>query len=658
MLKMDYDCFRSCMPSRFTDSRPISPTVLDTLNPREHVAVASSFFFSVAILCIIGGLGPPINQPTSIIHSAPCSKLTPCAATVAHSFGPLSQLNQATWLTAVMQRPVDIYGVPLAMARPVTFYLSWTVNSVTLNGAPLAASANSTRTAQVVCPPAQTDCSPVFLFGRVLYEPSDFALSVTFQDPLAAFRSEPGLSDGVRFEFRQGNVDARYTNFEVATKVFFCVASMLIWLYFLYCLLRRNHANTLSPTQLWVALLGGLVFWFSDPLFLTFLVRPSVEVAAFSAFCSASYVSLLLFFWLCLADNARLEAELGARWRLDGTARQLGALYWTPKVLLCGVVWVLSISLYVFQRLSQLEDPTFTFSDTFGAAAVMWAQRFAVAFGVLYLLYFVVLLVLAFRRFMALLPSTRYLLAMSVAAIIVTFVGLFSQAFSALRSTSILFLVAQGGPTLYIWNLMFVLRPTTNIPSDWTADTTGVMGNTDHGRDVGVVIREAQEDFGAGALSKEVRSLLPLPFPPFSPPPHTHSSLTRTPLFHHNPRTGSSAPRRSSGRLLAHCSRGSSSAAAACCSSSREGWAPRRPLLGERRVRRFRAQRRRAHPALRCRWSWRRTRPPPHPLAALAARSRGRSAPPHVLQQSDACAKNFFPPLFVSSRVSKRGGRC
>jgi hypothetical protein len=410
------------------------------------------------------------------------------------------------------------------MERTVSFYLTWRVVSVTLNGALLTAPTNAVRTAQVVCPPAQLDCSPVFLFGRVLYAPSAFSLTVTLQDPLAAFRSEPGLYDGVSFEFRQGTVDSKYTNFEVATKLFFCVVSMCIWIYFLWCLLRRDQSTTLSPAQLWVALLGGLVFWFSDPLFLTFLVKPSLEVAAFSAFCSATFLALLLFFFLCLADNARLEAELGLRWRLDGAARLMGALYWVPKVLLCGVVWVLSIALYVFQRLSQLDDPTFTFTDSFGSSAVTWAQRFAVAFGALYLLYFVVLLVFAFRRFKTLSASTRYLLGTSVAAIVVVMVGLFSQAFSALRSPAILFLVAQGGPTLYIWNLLLVLRPVVLSPG-WTADTTGALGNSGHAGEVALAIREAQEDVTSDTLTKEVR----MRYSKSSPliilhaPPHLHS---------------------------------------------------------------------------------------------------------------------------------------
>jgi hypothetical protein len=560
-------------PNRFVDHRPISPTVLDTLKPRELVAVSCSFFFSVCILCIIGALGPSVSAPSVSTRSAPCSAVTPCAGATApvisYAFGALDQFNQATWLTAVMRRPLDIYGAPIAPSKPFSFYLSWTVLSATNNGAPLAAATNASRSAQVFCPPAQTECSPVFLFGRVLYGPSEFALDVRFEDPLAAFRGEPALGNrGVSFEFRQGTVDARYTRFEVATKVFFCTVSMCIWAFYLFCLVRRDPATTLSPTQLWAAALGGLVFWFSDPLFLTYLVRPSLESAAFSAFCTGTFVALLLFFFLCLADNARLEAEMGVRWRVDGSARLMGALYWVPKVLLCGVVWALSVSLYVFQRLSQLEDPTFTFSDSFGATAVLWASRFAVAIGAIYLVYFVVLLVFAFRRFSALSPSSRYLLAMSVAAIIVTMVGLFSQSFSALRSTAILFLVAQGGPTLYVWNLLLVLRPSPLSP-EWTADTTGALGGSEQGGEWGVVIRDAEEDAVAVPLSKEVRALyfatplplfvrlmtplaLPLTHHPTPPPPLPSPATLLSPPF----RSGPSARQRSSGSWLVRCSLG------------------------------------------------------------------------------------------------------
>ena len=600
--------------------------MLDTLKPRELLAVAASFFCAVAILCVIGAAGPAINSPTVQTLSAPCSKMAPCIAPLTYDLGALSQLNQATWLLAAMRRPAALTGEPLALDKPFTFYLEWRVTAVALNGVPMAGvDPNATHGAMVFCPPGQTECSPFFLFGRVLYGPSQFTLSLAFKDPLAAFRGEPRLSDGVTFEFRQGTVNEKYTSFEVATKVFFCVGSALIWAYYLYCLSRRDSATTLTPTQLWVAALGGLVFWFSDPLFLTYLIKPSLEIAAFTAFCSATYVALLLFFWLCLADNARLEAELGLRWRVDGNARMVGALYWVPKVLLCGVVWVLSIALYVFQRLSQLTDPTFTFSDSFGAAAVMWAQRFAVAFGALYLVYFLVLLVFAFRRFMALAASTRYLLAMSVAAIVVTMVGLFSQAFSATRSTAILFLVAQGGPTLYIWNLLLVLRPAPT-PEDWTtADTTGALGSN-HGAD-GVVIREAQEDAeAANAVTKEVRdgAARPCCMPALLKKTHPHPTQPRT---SHHCRTGSGVPPRSSGSWLLRCRAGSRSAAAARCSTwGRVGGGARGSAFSPRAQQTPRRRCSRPGPRSRC-TTRRRQSLATRRRAPRVARRPGKSAP-------------------------------
>ena len=486
-------------------SKPLGATVLDGYKLRELLAIAGTFFLSLIILCAVGGAGPAIFASTTQQISVPCAASAPCGAVpMLLALNAADQWNQAVGVLLRFRRPNTATG-PAGLGQPVTFNAIWNVQAVTLNGQAVPGVANTTHTAQVFFGPADVDSSPVFLFGAVLFGPSSYAMELTLQDPLLAFRGYAQLKDGAVLTVTQNNVNSAYTQFEASNKVFFCVVSIVLFAFFVFTLARRDTSKALTNEQVWAAVLGGTLFWYNDPLFLTYLASPTMASAGFTAFCTATFVALLLFFVLCLADNARLEGNAGgAAWRSGSAARTQGALYWIPKVVVCAVLWALGLSLYMFQRLSQLSDPTFSFSDVFGAQIVLWVGRFIVGVGVVYVLYLFVLLVCAFRVFRALSPSSKYILALSVTALVVTLVGLFSQTFSSTRSSAILFLVSYGGPTMYMWNLMLVLRPGP-APAEWDADTVGAMGGSDHARDVGVVIREAEEDAGEGAVGEEVR---------------------------------------------------------------------------------------------------------------------------------------------------------
>jgi hypothetical protein len=229
--------------------------------------------------------------------------------------------------------------------------------------------------------------------------------------------------------------------------------------------------------QKWLMYLGFALFWFNDPNFITYLAYPTPAGAGFSAFCAATFVALLLFFFLALADNARQGGDAGFSFHHDHALRAKGACFWVPKVLLCSIIWATSLALYVFQRLSNLQDPSFTFADTFGQFYMTVLVNFVIGMGVLYILYLLVLLVLAFRAFRTASPSSRFLLALSATTLLLTLVGLFSQGFVATRSTTIAFLAAYGVPTVYVWALMLLLRPAPHPPS-WAANTQGAFASS------------------------------------------------------------------------------------------------------------------------------------------------------------------------------------
>ena len=159
--------------------------------------------------------------------------------------------------------------------------------------------------------------------------------------------------------------------------------------------------------------------------------------------------------------------------------------------------------------LSQLEDPTSSFTETIGSELVLVVSRFAAGIGGLYVIYFVILLVLAFNRFKSMTASTRYLLGVSITTLILVLVGFFAQSFSAQYGTTILFLAGYGVPNIYLWSLMILFRPAP-FPEGWTANTMGVFGGGSDDGSGGAASSEADvADAAITITTPEAWSLLP-----------------------------------------------------------------------------------------------------------------------------------------------------
>ena len=402
----------------------LKATVLDTLSLQRTWMAAGFFFFCLVLTLIIGGTGPAVASNSVWLASAP----TDTTLTYAISLSGLNKWQQATWLVASLQRPVVSEGGPyLLAAQPLTIPLTWTLVSVTADGSQTLV--NSSHVINVDCPPRQSLCRGFALFSQALTTVSRYDLVVQTSNPFAGLGVP---AQAVIFSLSQGTVNEAYTQFgawataqaggrqahgacggsplslthtphhspppphppplppEAGFKVFYCVITCLLYLYYLYCLRRGegthdSEGNPLSSTheQKWLLYLGFFLFFFNDPNFITYLAYPTAAGAGFSAFCAATFVALLLFFFLCLVDNARQGGDAGFQYHHTRELRVKGACFWVPKVLICSVIWATSLALYVFQRLSNLQDPSFTFADTFGQFYMSVLTNFVLGIGII-----------------------------------------------------------------------------------------------------------------------------------------------------------------------------------------------------------------------------------------------------------------------------------
>lgn len=151
------------------------------------------------------------------------------------------------------------------------------------------------------------------------------------------------------------------TEFEAGFKITFCVITILLVTFYFWSLSCGPYNKgpddvtplRSTPFQIWIAVLSVLLFFFDDPGFIIYTFSPTVASAGFTAFCTATFVASLLFFFLCIADNARIEGEAGLQWRFK-LLQPRGVLYWAPKIIICSVLWATTLSLYALQRLAQV----------------------------------------------------------------------------------------------------------------------------------------------------------------------------------------------------------------------------------------------------------------------------------------------------------------
>lgn len=172
----------------------------------------------------------------------------------------------------------------------------------------------------------------------------------------------------------------------------------------------------------------------------------------------------------------------GLTFEIDGIEdpkQRPGACFWVPKVLLVSVLWTISVAGYMYIRIMQLSDPSYSITETFGQYG-QWAMSFVAGLVGVYVLYLFALLVLSCRHFKTMRPSFRYIVAMTLTTFITIACGLFLNAFTQLRETSVLFLASTGVANLYVWQLLVLHLPAASASWENTAPVAwgGTAGGT------------------------------------------------------------------------------------------------------------------------------------------------------------------------------------
>jgi len=440
---------------------------LDTLSTKGLVFSALCFFISLFIMVIVGAYGPVAGKSIEYPLTTTCSNPQNCTTILSLVLPDLSPFNQATWFTARMQRPILISTNKPALPASSFRYTQSYFTDVIADGTVLAS--NVPHNVEVNCQPYQDVCSGMLIFAAAHIYYTKYTVKVTLvnpQLPYAQFGND--LSPNVGVTLRHGYIADEYTMFEIGWKVFFLVITAIIVIAFIVRQITgpgsRNDLRKIIPStteQKWIMALGILLFFYNDPTFPTYISKPSLIFSGFYAVCSFTFIATILLYWLVMFDLARLQGEAGLHVSIDSLPphQRPGACFWVPKILIICTIWTIAIASYMYARIMQLEDPTFSIFENVGQQVVQWFGTFVAGLGGVYVLYIFALMVLGCRHIKNMRSSSRFLLIVTITALIVILIGLFLNSYTALRETSAAFLSGAGVANIYVWTLMILHLP-------------------------------------------------------------------------------------------------------------------------------------------------------------------------------------------------------
>lgn len=352
---------------------------LYALNKRQFVLVFVIFFTCFGISSLIGVAGPPIINTEARNLSAmvqPDTHLNMKTGPFPLKSPPLSTFHQQLWLIAHIITD-NSAGTRVEQSFNMSVFIGGIKGedqSVMQSQNPQLSGDTHNRTRLLSC---ATDCKDLILLHLGYLDYSSYIINIKF------FGLEEQSHFNIKnivFYFKSYNTS--FTKLEIWMRFTF-----IVFTFFATCLfahsLRRFTLRDWSIEQKWMAVLLPLLLLYNDPIFpLTFLVDSWVPGMLDGLF-QASFLCALLLFWLCLYHGVRQ------------TDRKFWKFY-SPKLLVVGLIWISAVTLVSWQEYNELQDPTYYYRlDTNNFVGF---KIFFFIVGGVYLLYLLYLLVRAYAE--------------------------------------------------------------------------------------------------------------------------------------------------------------------------------------------------------------------------------------------------------------------
>jgi hypothetical protein len=384
-----------------------------------------------------------------------------------------------------------------------------------------------TRT--VHCKKGKKWCNEITVYEVDSVDFQFYGFDITFANPGQACRVSKANDKSCResqfvYRMRLYHLNPEYTNFESAWKYFFILAIVVV-LFMPYegflTKLRRLPYTSWSLHQKWVVFLAWGLILFDDPtiLFRVYFAKGAAAagLSTFSVVCLSFELSAIMCFWICLfsdiwatgrrnqlegamqpitvgLDVASSSATVGSgpnpmlfrqfrSWNIIargvngvrhlGRTESLTTAYW-PKILLCGIIWIIMACAYTYIKIRQTADPTYYYEQDDNYFQSLKATLLVlVSFYLLWLLYHM-------YKSLCYLQSLQkhyiFVLVVTFFSIILIMCGIYAQAYYFMGE-SIVFFIFFSMVNVYVWMLLLVYTPRA-MPGE------GGIDNMNHALDI------------------------------------------------------------------------------------------------------------------------------------------------------------------------------
>jgi len=272
-------------------------------------------------------------------------------------------------------------------------------------------------------------------------------------------------------EMKHITINPAYTAWEMGWLYFFLIVTLgALFLPQVGYLARLKLVPSRQWTreQTWVLVLLELLVLFNDPFFAAQVYSSNGEgLSVLYIFFLATFLSVLLAFVITVLDDILIEsrrdfddAPLHVR-----VNEQWYSVY-LPKLVLCGVIWLLVVVTFVRITIKAEGDPTYGMRSDSSMHSALVAL---IVFMSFYIILLAVLLVRNAMSYSTLKVQYQFLFTLTAFVVIVTIAGIFIGSFQPVRasaSAGTMFMTFHPLLNLYVWMLAFVYSPVESADQD------------------------------------------------------------------------------------------------------------------------------------------------------------------------------------------------
>ena len=245
----------------------------------------------------------------------------------------VTKLNQRINIYAtITNRPSDT-----ADSSIVSFYFLSSVSGLKPGASQYSLVSNNRQLREFTCTRGQTFCSSAVVVNVPYIDYLSYQFNITTDEAFGkGYQS-------IKYYFAVNN--ANFTQFELWFRFFFLVTTVVVIIVYAVKL-RGFEWKDWAIEQRWVAFLLFGLLGYNNPLFPLTVLLDGTFWPFLDQVMLASFLVLLMFFWIIMFDGIRTEPQL-----------QTFRAFYLPKFIMLALFWIASVVIFSWIEISQIRDP-------------------------------------------------------------------------------------------------------------------------------------------------------------------------------------------------------------------------------------------------------------------------------------------------------------